>query len=51
MAEAYTLTLTLTAAVPNLKDASRAELDSNCYTCCFGKGVYVTEDTLRTISA
>jgi len=38
------------AAVPNLKVASRAELDSNCDTCCFGQGVYVAEDTLKTIS-
>jgi len=38
------------AAVPNLKDASRAELDSNCDTCCFGKGVYIAEDTHATTS-
>jgi len=38
------------AAVPNLKVAGRAELDSNCDTCCFGNGVYIAEDTLRTIS-
>jgi len=38
------------AAVPNLKDASRAELDSNCDTCCFGQGVYVAEDTVKTMS-
>jgi len=37
------------AAVPNLKEASRAELDSNCDTCCFGKGVYIAEDTHTTI--
>jgi len=38
------------AAVRNLKDASRAELDSNCDTCCFGKGVYIAEDTHAAIS-
>jgi len=38
------------AAVPNQKVASRAELDSNCDTCCFGKGVYVAEDTNATMS-
>jgi len=38
------------AAVPNLKVASRAELDSNCDTCCFGNGVYVAEDTNATIN-
>jgi len=31
-------------------NASRAELDSNCDTCCFGKGVYVAEDTNATIT-